>query len=319
MSDFPPNQPPGFDQSFFGAPMTPAPPAKGRRRDKSAPKSPKAPKPQRAKKERADRPPTRRAANSHRTIGLLFAVVAIALVALALTSKPTQTFVVQAAQPIGSLQPYAAAEMKAVPMPSSAIQSGAITAKSASAALASANQQFGHEVTQYPIAAGQQITAALFSGSSTVSQVLPTGDRLFAIQADIGALAEGIRVGNYVDVVAVASGNSANGSLAGVVLSHVKVAAIEPPASTLQSAASSASAKLPASSVGGTYVLEIPSDQETRLAVVAGSGSTLYLTYSPPSATTPNAAVASVLATICGTNDPAHSSGSVAVVPAACR
>lgn len=271
---------------------------------------------QSAKQSAAVKAPTRRVANTNRTIGILLAILAVGLVVVVMTVKKPQVYVVRASQPIGALQPYEATSMSAYAIAPGAAQTGAITASSASAALKIANHELKGTVAQYPIATGEQITVNLFSTNSSTQLLLAPDQRLMAIQADVGASVIGIRVGSYVDVVATTS--AASPAIAGLILNHVKIAAIAPPASTLQSAAASANPKLPTSSIGNTYVLVINSSEETKLAAIAGSGSsTFYLVYSPPGATPSTAAISTVLQAVCGGTG--RYQNSVQSLPAGCK
>lgn len=294
-----------------------------RGRRSRAPKEPKArkPKPTKASKQAsADRPPVRRVASTNRTVGILLAIVAMAIVGIALTSKSHQTYVVRANTAIGALQTFNVSEVTAFATPASNIQTGAITGKTAKAALALAKKDLKNTYAQFPIAKDEQISTSLFSGNGkiTTGQISPN-QRLMAVQADIGAAAAGVRVGSYVDVVGVTTATSP--ALAGIIVSHVEVMAIAPPESTISTSAATANSKLPATSIGGTYVLLIPAREETRLASVAGSGdSIIYLTYASSSATAPDASTMSVIQTICGTNDPLHESGtSTQQLPTGCQ
>ena len=271
-----------------------------------------------AKRERPDRPPTRRAANANRTIGIVVALVAVVILLVALSAKPKQIYVVRASQAIGALQSFSSSEVTAFATSAPNVESGAITGTTAKQALANADRALRHTVAQIPISAGEQISPQLFTTHTASQAVVQSNQRLVAIQADVGASAAGIGVGDYVDVVAVT--NSTNPALAGVVLTHVRVAAIAPPASTISSAASSPSPKLPAQSIGNTYVLVVPATQEARLVAAAGaSGATIFLTYSPTSATNSPSSVATVIQAICGTGAGAPANVSVRQLPAQCQ
>lgn len=299
-------------------PLAVAEPAKRGRRQKAAkaPKAsrtPKAPKPERA--------PVRRAASANRTVGVLLAVVAMIMLAIVFTNKGHQTYVVRASTAIGSLQAFSTTDVSAFATSAANIQAGAITGTSANAALKLAKRELKGTYAQFPVAKNEQISTSLFSvdTAAPTASTLNPADRLMAVQADIGASAAGVRVGSYVDVVGVTT--SVSPALAGVILSHVEVMAIAPPEASISSSAATANSKLPATSIGGTYVLLIPAKEETRVAAIAGSGSgTIYLTYESSQATTPAAATYSVIQSICGTNDPLHESGaSTQSLPTGCQ
>ncbi len=272
--------PPGNgDEAFFGSPPPQTVPSAGHKGG-----SEKGRRSRREKKGTTSaKGPTRNLTGMK--VGIVVALLLGVVAAVGVGTKAKQTYVAEAGKTISPLSTVKASDLRAVAIPSSAIESGAYTGPNAKAAIKKAAAAVVGKSTAYPLSKNEQLVPSLFS-SSVGGKQGPVGpnSRLISVSATTSAAVGGtLTPGDVVDVVSVFAQNGTPVST--VVAQDITVVAANPTASALpQSGSGSSNLSSSAATGGGVYVLSVPTNEVTAVAMADALGK-IYLAYEGPGAT----------------------------------
>lgn len=229
---------------------------------------------------------TRRILTLNRTLAIVLALIAAALVWGSLGApEPETTYVLRTAAPIPALSIVSADNLEAVALPDAAIEDGAITGATADEAFAAAETLLSTSRLRTALPAGRQLHTDDFTADATVAGSLAPGERLVSIRAGVhDAVGGQIRTGDHIDVIGVI--DVENNPVANVIAHDLEVVSILPDESQFQSAAQqqvvggdidkTPSELLPGDPIPGIYVVKADVTQAVILGM-ANDKATLYL------------------------------------------
>jgi Flp pilus assembly protein CpaB len=279
----------GFEQGDFSSPVTEnAPPRKPTRKElKAAKKNNKLSAPQNVKSR-----PSQVSLNAQRSLrvykigALVFALAFVAALAYFETS-PKKTFVVEAKTAISPLSPLNSNDIIAVAIPSQDVLRGTFQGKTAALAIKAATHYTNGSLTQYPIAASQQINPTYLFSSSIAKPTLGPNNRLVSVTASTATAVGGaLRAGEHVDVIAVSNTTNPTGTYntPTIVASNVEIIADSPTTSAVvTNSNATTTTAAPANGGNGVYVLDVP-DSVIFGLIQGDAQEKLYLVYRAPGA-----------------------------------
>jgi len=252
--------------------------------------------------------PTRRSTRTYLLVALVLAVFAFVAV-LSLQSQVGGTYVLKADQTVPARTKLTPTMFSVVPASPDDVVDGAYKGSRAAMEKFSLTGFY----SRIPIAKGSQLTRDMAGSTADLTKELKENERLASFQARLARSVGGtVRVGDTVDIYGVAdfstSGNSE--TVSWLLAENVRIVAVAPPESQLDSAAQRQSSAaqdgtaksrntyLPGDPLPGTYTVVVDAALIPRLLTVEESGE-LFLAYRAPDATNVAIPPQSIQSTVC--------------------